>query len=421
MKTLNQDAALLERRNKALAAVLFLLSPLLAVFAAFKNYHAKWPKNILWGFIVFYGATMVISREGMDAAVYRDTLIYMHSLNMDFGQLWITLYNPLYGELDIVNPIIVFVVSSFTSNYHVLFAVYGFVFGFFYSRNIWYLFEHADGDIKKRSMIYILVFALIVGFWNINGFRFWTAALVFFYGAMPYVFEKKMSKLWIAAASILFHFSFFVPVILLFGFIVLKNKVHIFFYFFLITFFVNSINLESLGSFLETIFPEMLYDKTKGYTNPEYAETVAVGKQQMSLYARVFRDLMGYVIAAFLFYIYAKRLKDIKQDSGLYRLFNFSLFFLGFANLFSLMPSGGRFSIVGNLFAVALILFYLQRFTIDKGTRYLTYLVIPFIALFIVVTLRIGTDTVGVGTIVGNPITMFFIDNDWALIELIKK
>ena len=44
-------------------------------------------------------------------------------------------------SIDFVEPLISTIVSSFTSNYKILFAIYGLIFGFFYSRNIWILLK----------------------------------------------------------------------------------------------------------------------------------------------------------------------------------------------------------------------------------------------------------------------------------------
>ena len=58
---------------------LFLFSPFIAGIVAIKNYRSGWAKNVLWGFIVFYGFTLGISKETSNRA---DINRYIHELKM---------------------------------------------------------------------------------------------------------------------------------------------------------------------------------------------------------------------------------------------------------------------------------------------------------------------------------------------------
>src|SRR5690606_20695017 len=109
--------------------------------------------------------------------------------------------------LDFAAPVITFVIARFTENYAILFGTYALIFGFFYSRNIWFILDRMKEDIKPAALIVFIMICLLVPFWSINGFRFWTATHVFIYGMLPYMFLEKHPKyLLIASLSVLFHF-----------------------------------------------------------------------------------------------------------------------------------------------------------------------------------------------------------------------
>lgn len=420
MKMLINETEIVTKKDGSLSGLLFILSPVIAVYLAFKNYKTSWAKNIIWLFVAFYGYTLVISNDRMDAASYSDKLIYQYNNPTSFSVLLESFYSSSSKQLDVIDPIITFIVSSFTPSYHVLFAIYGLVFGFFYSRNIWYLLSRIEDKIKFQALIYCIIFALVIGFYNINGFRFWTAGQVFFFGAFPFIFERKTNYLWVAIASILFHFSFVVPLLFLLLYIVLRNRIHLFFAFFIITFFINTVNLDSIRIVMENILPEMLFDKTQGYINEEYATTVTDGKSQSKLIVRVFENLLKWIVTVFFIYIYSKDLKALRAHPKIFSLFSFSLLFLGFANLFSLIPSGGRFVVIGTLFAIASIYFYLQIIDIKNKSRLVFYLTLPFIVLYFLVSFRLAADTISLTTIMGNPIVMFFVERDLAIIEVLR-
>ncbi|MBF6608097.1 MAG: hypothetical protein ITG00_05110, partial [Flavobacterium sp.] len=195
----------IEKQNKAYAFLLFLISPLLVVILAAKDFRKSWAKNIIWLFVIFYGATFVISNDKIDANRYRDQLYEFSIQELTPVNIFSMVYGPESQVLDILQPLLTLTVSLFTTNFHVLFAVFGLVFGYFYSRNIWYLLDRTEGKLEWSAVILMMTFAFVVGFWEINGFRFWTAAHIFFYGVFPYVADRNRKKLWFAVLAIFVH------------------------------------------------------------------------------------------------------------------------------------------------------------------------------------------------------------------------
>jgi hypothetical protein len=417
---IQSDQYTLQSRNRIYIILIYILSPLLALLVAIKNYKSTWAKNIVWLFVAFYGYTMVISNEGIDANGYRDSFLQMAQSELTFEDFISQLYNENSSYVDIAQPLISYVVSIFTTNFKVLFLVYGLIFGFFYSRNIWYIIEKAGPKIRKETILFIFVFAFIIGFWQINGFRMWTAAHIFFYGAVQYIFDKKKKGFLIAALSIFVHFSFTLPVLLLILYTLVRNRTHLYFFTFIATFFISEINYGFVSEILANIIPDIFLGKVSGYTNEEYASQLKMTIQNTSWHAKYYSIALKWVIVTFLCIMYFRGLNYLKSYKALHALYSFTLLFLAVSNILSLMPSGGRFTTVANLFAITTIFIFLQN--IRSGPLFNNVLKISIVPLlfYCVVALRLGFDTIGTVTLLGNPIISLFIDTDIALIDVIK-
>jgi hypothetical protein len=400
--------------------LLFLVQPFIALLVAIKNYKSNYAKNVVWFFVIFYGFTFVISNKGMDANRYRDRLIEMSKVEMTLDNFISGLYTEDTKYVDVAQPLITFILSRFTSNPRILFAVFGLIFGYFYSRNIWYLIDRAGPIIKRVNIPLIFTFAFIIGFWSINGFRMYTAAHIFFFGAIKYLMEDKKKGIVIAATSILFHFSFMLPVAILTLFTILRNRVHLYFWFFIATFFITELNLGGVREILTKILPDIFHSKVIAYTHEGILQARAQSFKMQSWHARYYGQALQWVVIVMISIIYFKGLTFIKADKILLPLLGFSFLFLGVANIADLVPSGGRFTSVANLFAVGTIFFYLQYAPKERLMRWLMPIALPALLLYCIVAIRVGFDTIGVLTIIGNPIIALFGNINVALIELIK-
>ena len=132
-----------KRKSLMSAWILFFINPFSATIIAFVNYRSAFAKNILWLFVVYYGFTIVISDEGMDANRYRNNFIALTSNKISAKDFVDLLYQEETEYVDVAQPLITFFVSRLTKDPRILFAVFGLVFGYFYSRNIWFLLERA--------------------------------------------------------------------------------------------------------------------------------------------------------------------------------------------------------------------------------------------------------------------------------------
>ncbi len=409
------------RREGLIYYLSFLVWPFGVVLDAVKNWERPYAKNIIWLFCIFSGFTFIIAEEGgADSDRYAKIFIEFAHSDLSFSLLWHSLYSAGSDSVDIASPIITFLVSRLTDNPRILFAVFGLIFGYFYSRNIWYILEKIKGNFTTIVFIYIFVFALLVPLWSINGFRMWTATQIFLFGTLPYLMEGDKKRLAWAFISVLFHFSFSYSLVVLLIFIILGDRLNIYFFFFILTSFINELNLDFVRSAL-SFLPDVFQSRVTGYTNSDYIQTVNDSSQELYWYvAYAFKAVKwaSYIIVLFTFLGCRKVLKETRYLAG---LFSFTLLFFGFANIFSLLPSGGRFIIVAELFLIAFFIFMITTWPNLKFSYQIQILCLPLLFLFLIYQLRLGMDFLSLMTVCGNPVLAVISPDPFPLMYSIKS
>ena len=394
-----------KRRTVISEWIIFLIHPLSALILAFGNFRSSYAKNILWIFVAYYGFTIVISDTGRDANRYRDSFIALSESKASSENFVKSLYVEESTSLDIIEPLISFSVSRLTNDPRFLFAVFGLVFGYFYSRNIWILLERVGERINRSSIIYLVVFAILIGFWQINGFRFWTAAQVFFFGTIKYLLENKKTGILIAATSVFFHFSFIFPVSLFLIYITLPKKVSLLYWFFVVTFFISEVNVTQIGDVLTNFLPGIFHRHIQGYTSLDYVEAISEDLETRNWRFFLYGKSIKWASTAFMSVIYFSGIKYIKEIRNYNVLFCFALFFLAFVNLFNSIPSFHRFYLVAYLFAFALIFLYLQNAPDFRFKKFTLIILFPLLIFFCIGQINISFSTIGLLTLFGNPIS----------------
>lgn len=393
------------QRHEAIYYLNFLLWPLGVLLVAMKNWKRPWSKNIFWLFSIFFGFLFIIPKDGLsspDCLRYVQMLVDFAHSDLSLKMLWDSFYSETSGSVDIFQPIVTFLVSRITDDPSILFAVYGCIFGYFYSRNIWYVLEQKRNNYSFIVFFYILTFALFNPIWNINGFRMWTAAHVFLFGTLPYLMEGNKKKLIWAGVSVLIHFSFLFAVFILLIYLVFRNRLDFYFYFFLASAFISEIDLQWVQSSL-TFLPDFLQPRIGGYANTEYAEMVRIGSMSDNWYVHFYVKGIKWVSYILVFYIYFFYRKTVYNRKNLLNLLCYSLLLFGSANIFSLVPSGDRFIIVANTFIFPFFIIFISTYPLKKALQYLSALSIPFLLLYCAISIRIGLDFMGLMTIFGNP------------------
>lgn len=411
----------LERKQvKFLHYIGFIILPFLSLIFALKNYRKSWSKNIAWWFIAYFGFTLVIVNQGIDAVNYKNDFLEMASKGYSLQNLFRTLYSPANGgELDIYQPLISYFVSLFTDNYHIFFAVIGLVFGYFYSRNIWFLLERLSGKMKWRTVLLLIIFAFTVGFWRIQSVRFWTATQMFAFGILPLLYEDKKKNLWVCFLTPLVHFAYFIPLFILFLYKLLKNRTKLYYWVFVVGLLISSLNMQQIQSTAKSVLPSFLNTKIESYMNQDRVQEIAQRSQEISTINVIYRFSFDFFILCFVS-ILVFRCKDALRDNfGLFKLFNFSLLLLAAANILSNIPDGGRFVDLARLLIIACFILSIQNKAIyQKQVKYLR-LFTPILVLLCIAPLRRGFNYIGVMTLFGNPFYFIFDRIDIAINEIL--
>lgn len=419
--------------RKQTAFFLTLVFPFAGLVYTLSHWRESWAKNTFWLACIYLGAVLIYWPEGTILGVGHDggryvlQLMEMHRTKVSLESI-IGAYSVEHSSMDLYFPLVGYLVSRFTENGHCLFAVFAFVFGYFYSRNIWYILEKIQDKKLGSLVILVVLFFLINPITHINGVRYNTAIHVFVYALLPYLLDNDRSKLWWLIAVPFIHFSFFYVSIFGLLYVVLpkgsnsvgKTFLLISVLIFCVSLLVNSINMSSVKDLLTEYSPESFEERINDYVDQEVSNRLSEANAKNNWYvgASSLIKYWCYCILSLLLYPCFKRNSTICYQ---YRnLYAFSLLFGSLANIMALIPSGGRFYLVSQMFMVSLILLVSVRIPVsDIFKRALSFSLL-LLVMPMVVDIRKLFDYFSITAILGNFITVFLWDYNVPLIQYIK-
>lgn len=399
--------------------LLFLLFPIVALPVSLKYFKNINSRNWFWYFCVYSGFVFIYQPEGevlgtgADGGRYALDLIDMHNNIGTISDLFHSEY--VTTSLDYYQVLVTYIISRFTIDAHWLFLVFALVFGFFYSRNIWFVFDRLPGQIPLLYWILVFYYILISPIWNINGVRMWTALHIFVYGAMPYLMDNNRNKLVWCLLAVLVHFSFIIPVVILLLYIVVKTThVKIYFLLYILSLCVHTIDLVFIRNIIEQI---PLLSSKSSYLGDSYIEKISEAK--FATHVILAQEFSYWILQILIFFSFMLISKDKERNNKYIRLYTFSLLIYSVANVLSAVPSGSRFIVLSQMFMLPVILFLLLNNLKYYNKRILGMLILPLL-ITIVFKLRVGMDYFSVMLFIGNFLTSPFISSELPLIELIK-
>lgn len=404
--------------------LLFILSPFLSLLKAFAHPERKWAKNVVWAFFVFFGSTFVIPRETMDAASYRDRLIEAHESNWSFSDFTATLYNTeiFQGETDLLEPSIKWIVSKFTSDYRVLFLFFALIYGYFYSRIIWFVLDEFDSFKGIFYSILIISFCIVSPIWYISGFRWYTALVFQFYFLLQYWKHDRVKYLIFGTGSVLIHYSFglLIPIILLY--LLVKKKLNILFVIFLISQFIQQIDVEVLAGLIpQSILPKIFVSESEAYLSGERAELLSIGKSNKVWYARIYGDWFKWSLIFCLSYIFLNKRSQIMKSDWLLKVFSATFYFFIITTLIQNIPSMGRFMSLAYYCGFLALISYLSLYRPDKRFQNkLAFFAAPGFLLYSSIVFKNGMETFSILTLIGNPMMALFFDYNISILSIFE-
>ena len=422
-------------RNKNSAFILTFLYPFVGLIYSLSNWRQSWAKNAFWMACVYMGAVFIYDPEGTILGVGADGGRYVLRLmdmynnpDVSIGGI-MSLYLKDPQVMDLYQQLLTFFISRFTDNGHVLFAFFAFVFGFFYSRNIWYVLEKLPNKRLGNLVVLVALLIMVCPISAINGVRMWTALHVFVYGFMPYLIERDKSRLVWALITPLIHFSFLYIVIFAIGFYLLpyrsKTNLSWILYFalaiYITSFLVNAVAVNSVGGILAEYSPESYEDKIEAYTNQDYADARREAASKNNWYVGASGVITHWIYGILTVVLLPSLRKNFKNVPGMIRLYTFALLLGSFANIMALIPSGGRFQLLSQMFTISLLLLTVMNVSnADSFRKVVNVAVLPLLIPLIFQIRQQIFDYYSITLLFGNFITVFFWENNVEIINYIK-
>lgn len=402
-------------RNFGFAA-LVAISPFVAFVVSLLHPRDRASKNLVWVFIVFYGAVFYIADgSGSDSVRYAGQLRLMNESGFTLEKLFELMY-PEGGQgfQDIYQPGITFLVSRVTDQHWLLFASFGVLLGYVYSRNIWFLIDRVGTRPSAVVAFLIVAFSMVVNFaTGLNGVRFWTACHVFVFGFLYFTSEKDNKYLIVLLLTPLIHFSFTLPCALLLLFLVVKRFGVSIYAFLLTSFFVSQLDL-SLVKLMMQYLPLPFEERAMSYvskaeTGPGYYGSLP-GRAWFLVLNGQLTHLFVLLASTFMFWRGVHHVPGVGRD-----IFLFGMLIYGATNLVSFVPSAGRFFSIGELLILAACVLYLGAEQVKRNDVRMATAMSSLLAINIALGVKTILEFTSVYLLLGNFFMAPFVEPDVGL------
>ena len=373
--------------------VLFIFWPFLAFVTALINYSQKEARKVVYIFLVYYGFTFVLADTGVDAERYAEHL--KDIVGVPFSDLF-NFAGGLYTEtnVDIIEPLVTFIISRFTDSHGVLFGVYAAMFAFFYLKSINLLYKQYQENTNWNAHIFLIFFIMIIPITTVSGVRMTIAAWIFFYGAYHAILHRKAWYLLLALSASLMHWSFFTANGILLIYYFAGNRNFIYLPLVIVSFVLPQI-VSPLFQSLAVMSGGEFQNRYEGYASEGYIQGQAESAESASWFLVLSGELVFYFLLAAIVIIQILNWRQ-EKDKADKNLFSFLLLFLAFINFGRIIPTfGGRFSLIFYLFATLYIFRYFVKYTGNK-LNFLTWAGLFPMALYTAVIFRNGMESMSV-------------------------
>lgn len=400
-----------------------LLSPFWCFIKGLYNYRSKNSKYYVLIFILFYAFTMTFPEGETNMDIFRRIDYfkqYASQPNLSIDSVFKNTYSDSNANVDVFETLLIYLVSRFTTDVRWMLVFWALTFGLLFVNNIWYLIEKIDFKINKINVIWFVGLFLIIPFWNINAFRFWIAAQLFIFGLLRFFYTKKKSYLFVSFLSVLCHFSFLIPNFLLLFLFILPKNLKIANIIFLITLFISSFNIQNFTSIVDFL-PVGVREKFISYTSDSYLERInELSNLDLNFYVSL-RYIILLIVFELLFLLIYYKYKDFLKNKLNSDLLFLSFILMSFSNIVFSIPPLDRFFNLGFFFVILIGLnftnYLVKSNKKSPGFKLLSYMLI----LYFVVEIRIGFDTISIVSLIGNPITEYFVSgSNFSIIDIFK-
>ncbi|HSV87893.1 MAG TPA: hypothetical protein VLH61_04565 [Bacteroidales bacterium] len=403
--------------------VFWLIWPFGALVRALKQFRSPVAPTVFWLFCVYFGFVFIIAEDvpgAIDSTRIATSFTQQHQNPLTLPELTGMFFLPETGLADVYLPLIIWLVAFFTGNPQILFLVFAAVFGFFYTKNLWFIYNKVQVRVGLLLFLFMLAFALANPIWAINSVRMWTAAQIFVFGILTYTLNNSKRGLLVAGLSMLVHFSFFIPYFLFLAWYFLPKRITVFMVLYIITAFVSEIDLAVVRDGIARL-PDFLQVRMEGYATERRAVFIAERIEAQTWHVALAawtEKILIYAWAITLFYYHKNFAKTLPEAA---KLFSLALFLGAFANLAMLVPSGERFIIISDILFLAVIIWLFGVGFFNKKAQTIKLATYPVIVFSILFSVRMGMGFFGISALISNPFIAMVFADQVPLIDFIKR
>jgi len=368
--------------------VLFILWPFLAFISAIVNYRDKNSKRVVYIFLVYYGLTFVLGNIGVDAERYAEELKQTAALPFsDFFEIVGGIYTDT--TVDIVQPLVTFIVSRVTNEYSILFAVWAAIYGFFYLKSINLLHNSYRENPGWNALIFMTFFIFIMPITSMGGIRMPLATWIFFYGAYHVILNRDPRYLLLALSASLVHWSFLSANAILVIYFFAGNRNFIYITIVLLSFILPGL-LSPVFQKLAFSLGGPLQDRYEDYSSEGFITGMQESYEAAPWFISIGSNLCFYffILAIIVIQLTGRKLVIEKAEKN---LFSFLMLFLAFVNFGKVIPTfGNRFQDTFYLFATLYVFLYFMKKPGHK-ISFLTLIGLFPMFVFAAVMFRVGS------------------------------
>lgn len=342
--------------------ILFVIMPIVPVIWSVLDLKHKSSFVILF----LYG-TLIGYCFTLNEATGFDSLRYVEVFENIKVTFFFDFMSWISGESDVRDfylHILSYVVSIFSSSYHLLFMAAAIFFSLFSLSTLKMVVnqdEYQSGFVCSCIVFLLLMSNSII---NINGFRFWTACWYVVWCVFNTFIKGKRCYFFLILISPFFHSSMFVFIVLSLIFVLTRNRVKMWKTLSIMSIFISSVSIilfQNISDFL----PSALQSTINFYTDAEYIAERGSGTG-WTWVENLFRTFSMFFLMYSLIVVGRDEYQN-RLSSNQKKLYVFALCLLSFANFTTSIPSlGGRFIVMVYPFVAYFLIKYSKEMKIRR-------------------------------------------------------
>ena len=375
-----------DKYDVSIKFLVFLVSPFLALF--FGLLRIKTRSSFILFFLIFItlGLSFTVPERrtdefNLDGVSYRNNFEAYENKSVDTYLSDLEKYISFTGASDFYDSTINFLVSRCLNNYHLMFLVVSMVFSFFSLASLKFLVaeRHFTNSLSCLILLYLFMTNQI---FNINAYRFFTAAWIAVYALLNILLKNNNKYIFLLLLTPFFHGSFFILYVLVFFYSVTGKYLKLWGIFFVISFFLSNIALELFRNILDYL-PVALANKFYYYLNEDYVLQVNEGGSGYMWVKRLF-ELIARVSVNSIVLMFVYKFSAHIKNTNCQKVYTILLILMTIVNFAMIIPSlGSRFMILALPFIayIWLVCFYdrkYNKYLYALGGMFLLHFALPF-------------------------------------------